>query len=476
MDRAPWYLSNCLSHFDENKDHLIDRLNLTDEQKETLKAFFKKYPSHESKIDWNKKNLVWEDFTDLLANEGKSKTQAKKYGLSGLKLDEDYKIVLQNDSFTIYYPLTFLASETLANPKVAPLGVTGKWCIAGGNYDEGVHDKYWASYLNKRIDFFFIFTKNSKYAVARYPELIADSEIKFECFDSEDNLIDLYDIPGFNFGTEIKLIEYPREAMGTEYSKKNGFIIRTIPNLGAILVDYDRGATDIVTPEEVTIISESAFAGNSRIKNVVISKNVVEIESGAFRHCENLEEVTFEEPSKIKGIPACCFANCHNLKKVNLPKDLVGIYFKAFESCYELRTLQLPETAYAIDDRAFENSGIENIKLPLKTRCISARCFNNCPNLKTFKIPDNTEVIYTQAFLKCFNLETIILPKSLRKIYPLVFEGCSKLAEIIYPGTLKELFNNVDGCSELIISNTTIKCSDKKLLVDKNRDFVIENC
>ena len=37
--------------FFEDKDRLIDKLDLTDDQKSELKAFFKKHPNYENKID-----------------------------------------------------------------------------------------------------------------------------------------------------------------------------------------------------------------------------------------------------------------------------------------------------------------------------------------------------------------------------------------------------------------------------------------
>ena len=83
--------------FLENKDRLIDRLNLTDDQKNKLKGYFKRNPSFESKIDWNRKDLTWEDFSGLLASEGKTKTQAKKKGIEGLTEEKDYKIIMATE-------------------------------------------------------------------------------------------------------------------------------------------------------------------------------------------------------------------------------------------------------------------------------------------------------------------------------------------------------------------------------------------
>ena len=75
---------NAITRLLESKDHLIDKLDLTDGQKTELKDFFKKHPNYESKIDWNNKSLQYKDFANLLDQEGKSKSQAKKKGIEGL--------------------------------------------------------------------------------------------------------------------------------------------------------------------------------------------------------------------------------------------------------------------------------------------------------------------------------------------------------------------------------------------------------
>lgn len=153
----------------ESKDHLIDRLDLTDEQKEEIKGFFKKHPNYENKIDWNNKNLVYDDFKELLASEGTSRNQIKKYGISGkaqiedLKEGVDYDIVYQDDDCTCYNVKTFKGSEVLAKPTTPPEGVQGKWCIAGRNYSPGTRDQHWQSYTQDR-NFYFIFTRTKKYA------------------------------------------------------------------------------------------------------------------------------------------------------------------------------------------------------------------------------------------------------------------------------------------------------------------------
>lgn len=178
------------NHFVENKNHLINKLNLTDAQKDEIKAFFLKHPNYESKIDWNNKNLTYDDFKPLLALDGKSRTQAKARGIEGLVEGRDYVYfgeievkeikdsyaydiwdlyIKKNDligTYKVYQPLSYLGSKILASNKVPPVKEAGaQWCIS---YQKT--PKYWYQYATKGIKFLFLFGNNTKYAYVLYPE------------------------------------------------------------------------------------------------------------------------------------------------------------------------------------------------------------------------------------------------------------------------------------------------------------------
>lgn len=149
----------------ENKDRLIDRLDLSEDKKQILKDFFNKHPNYENKIDWNRHDLSWSDFEDLLATEGKSISQAKKNGLAGLTEGVDYNIIYQDDVGTLYEVLTHLASKTLASEKVGT-GTVAKWCISMNQ------PTYWKQYKGNGYQFFFwIRTKDNGRVRPKYTKI-----------------------------------------------------------------------------------------------------------------------------------------------------------------------------------------------------------------------------------------------------------------------------------------------------------------
>ena len=54
-------------YINEKKDHLIMRLaGLSDEEKQKVIEFFKAKSNLENKIDWNRKDLTFNDFNKLM--------------------------------------------------------------------------------------------------------------------------------------------------------------------------------------------------------------------------------------------------------------------------------------------------------------------------------------------------------------------------------------------------------------------------
>ena len=171
----------------EKKDNLIRKNpNLTEEQKQEIIEVLNKYPNLENNVDWNKnKYLTYEDFKELILDKaGKSRSQAKKKGVSGLTEGIDYDILYDKDGETLYAVYTHLASKVLASNRVEPqiwtesevvidwseeddysgsktyrneegklveLKPGAKWCIS-------MNDPYhWEKYTTEGIIFFFWF-------------------------------------------------------------------------------------------------------------------------------------------------------------------------------------------------------------------------------------------------------------------------------------------------------------------------------
>lgn len=452
----------------EDKTRFINNLNLTDDQKTKLKTFFKNHPNYENKIDWNNKNLTFDDFSELLSLEGNTKSSKKKYGLSGkaqiedLVIDKDYKIIDQGEHYTIYYPLTFKASEVLAKPSTPPLNVTGRWCISGRNYSPGTRDQHWIDYTNEGVDFFFVFLQRTKWAIARYPDNT------YEVFNEEDeDITNSYDIcetdlngQYYQFGWDIedlceRIPHYLEELRwvtgedGNVYSKD-----------WTILHTVSKDVKELVVPEGVVKVQASAGFNCSNLRKITISDSVQNIGDGAFGKCwyvENIHignglkqsevvnaepfvhttgKVTFSEGLKYIGN---WLFNKSLISEVTFPKSLEIIGFRAFSECENLKHIELPEGLTQLYSSVFYDSGLESVSLPSTLKQIGKCVFTQCYNLKEIEVPGSIRDVMEGTFWDCENLEKVVLGEGIRSIHPKVFMGCKNLKEIYLPSTLQSI-------------------------------------
>ena len=103
----------------EKKDSLIRKNpNLTDEQKQEIIELLSKYPSYESKVDWNKNtSLTYKDFYNSILKP----LYIKELNPKGLAKGKDYDIVpLDKEDEIIYAVYTYNASKILASNSVEP--------------------------------------------------------------------------------------------------------------------------------------------------------------------------------------------------------------------------------------------------------------------------------------------------------------------------------------------------------------------
>ena len=164
----------------EKKDNLIRKNpNLTEEQKKEIIKLLNKYPSYESKVDWNKNtSLTYKDFYNNILKP----LYIKELNPKGLVKGKDYDIVpLDKEDEVIYVVYTYNASKILASNSVEPKIWTPLpyWCgeeefkdeaHAFGHFDSEhkdmkpgakwcismqISDKYWKDYKKNYLFFFW---------------------------------------------------------------------------------------------------------------------------------------------------------------------------------------------------------------------------------------------------------------------------------------------------------------------------------
>lgn len=172
---------------ESSKDRFINKLNITDEEKQELKDFCDKYPQYASRIDWQRRDLTWEDIKPILELPSQSKSAKKR------QAKNDPKLLFQRGSFIIYketenwlYVLPQSWEDAKFMDSSACGGEGAKWCI--GWKESPTH---WKGYTSgdeswKTSSFILAFNKN-------YDPHALDDIPRVTKRDSEGNSIEVPD-------------------------------------------------------------------------------------------------------------------------------------------------------------------------------------------------------------------------------------------------------------------------------------------
>lgn len=189
---------------------------------------------------------------------------------------------------------------------------------------------------------------------------------------------------------------------------------------------------DLIIPDNVEKIGNGAFElCESFDGQLKLSKNLAELGHCAFNHCHKLKG-DLVIPDNVKEIGFSTFEECSLFSSLTLSKNLKEIGYCAFKECRGLKgDLIIPDNVEKIGTHAFAGCYRFDGQLKLSQNLteIGAYAFNYCEALKgDLVIPDNVKKIGIGAFTECKNLDGLLtLPKSLTEIGDGAFSRCSRL-------------------------------------------------
>lgn len=188
-------------------------------------------------------------------------------------------------------------------------------------------------------------------------------------------------------------------------------------------------------PTSLKTIGKNAFSECVNLKEVVFygdssAAPELEIESGAFSRCEQLEsialpanvtalgmavfsgdralsEVLFSEGIRITALPLRCFASCHALRNITLPSGITELGESCFDDCFRLERVMLEEpiTLLGVASSAFAYCyNIQEMTLPKTLKRISSDAYSQCINLKRL-VFEGTVAQWDAAYKKEFSGE-----------------------------------------------------------------------
>lgn len=139
---------------------------------------------------------------------------------------------------------------------------------------------------------------------------------------------------------------------------------------------------DIIIPETVTHIGQSAFAA-TQISHIVFPQNLEFIEFNVCSWNKFLQD-TIVIPPLIETISERAFAECEKLEAVILPKKLLHIKSEAFQNCYSLSYIHCQAIEPPVlDESAFNGVAKDNFTIEVPEESVDA--YRNAPGWKEFK-------------------------------------------------------------------------------------------
>ena len=234
--------------------------------------------------------------------------------------------------------------------------------------------------------------------------------------------------------------------------------LKTI-TLSKNLVEIEDGAfvgceslTAISLPDSVTTIGNNAFRGCINLTSANLPANLTELGKNAFEGCEKLASV-MTIPAGITVIPDSCFYDCKKIPQVNFHNDVEAIGQYAFKGCNSIISLILPQNINDLGYGCFNGcSGLEELTITSEYEAgFLSDPFDNCKNLKTVNISENVDTI-TQGMVSfgAGSVETVNIAEGVTKIDDSAFLNYAKMTSITLPDTLTEIGNRAfGGCSEL---------------------------
>ncbi|MBR1986744.1 MAG: leucine-rich repeat domain-containing protein [Mogibacterium sp.] len=97
---------------------------------------------------------------------------------------------------------------------------------------------------------------------------------------------------------------------------------------------------EVIIPDEMSSISELAFAGSDGLESIYIPDSVTSIGNYAFMNCYALREIRM--PESVDSIGAGLFQNCWQLRSVRMPEGTLTLGTDMFENCHDLAEIWLP--------------------------------------------------------------------------------------------------------------------------------------
>ena len=177
------------------------------------------------------------------------------------------------------------------------------------------------------------------------------------------------------------------------------------------------------------------------IKKIMLPDNIVEIGKSAFNYMQ-LEEINL--PESLRKLNIYSFANCHwlNVDPLIIPEGVIDIPAQCFVNCQNFKKLVLPSTLREIKQCAFYNTRMEEVVFPEGLERIGNAAFHGSGELKKAILPNSCLELEDFAFSMCDSLKMLRLPEGIKKIPANFASYCNILQKVNIPESVEIIDQN----------------------------------
>ena len=139
---------------------------------------------------------------------------------------------------------------------------------------------------------------------------------------------------------------------------------------------------ELVIPEEVTTIAQTAFKSKKNITGVDMSaSSVTTIGYSAFEECTYITYFSFS--NCLENVYYNAFYNCKKVAKYTFPNTLKTIGNRAFYGCSNLKSIYFGTSLTSLGQGVFANSATSftSVFIPISCTSIGANCFDSRTSL-----------------------------------------------------------------------------------------------
>ncbi|OHT03351.1 hypothetical protein TRFO_29272 [Tritrichomonas foetus] len=180
-----------------------------------------------------------------------------------------------------------------------------------------------------------------------------------------------------------------------------------------------------------SVIDGNSFNGCQRLKEVVLSKSVENIQTRAFYMCISLESIDLVN---VNSVGPSAFQGCAVLKEVKMYSSLKYINDYAFADCPMIQYIDIPKSVVSLGAWSFVECNAAE-RLTFDPDCpitsIPKYCFCQLHKITEVTLPKYVSIIEQGAFYHCPELKSITISERVETIGESAFSYCMGMTEFI---------------------------------------------